>query len=201
MSLSSRTLTALRRKPVLISIAVGVIVVVVWLLALFLPEGSKVSSLQVKEASLQQEISQGNAKVARLKHTFQQASQLDAMDAALQAAVPSTPDIFKTTANYTSSLSAAAAADQMVVTSVNPQGATAGTSGSAFTSIPVSLDVSGTYDHLLSLIGSIYTLPRLTDISSVKITGGGPGTNRTTSLKATLGLVAFTTAKPATTAS
>ena len=196
MSETSDAVAVLKRRPVVITIVLGLVVVIVWLLAYFLPQGSKISSLDAQQKTVRQMVALGNAKVARLKHTYQHATELQTMDATLRAYVPTTPDIFKTTANFTSSLSAAVTAAQMTLTSVSPGGAAAPISKSTFTTIPVSLTVKGTYDHLLSLITSIYSLPRLSIIDSVSITGGGVGTSRTTSLTADLALVAFTTAKP-----
>jgi Tfp pilus assembly protein PilO len=192
MSVAAGPLGALRRTPVVVAVVIAVVVVIVWLLAFFLPQGSKISTLDTKQQTLEQQVAQGNAKVARLKHTFQHAPQLRAMSAKLEADVPATTDIY----NYIDSLSTTAAASNVKLTSVSPGAATQTSTGSPFTAIPVSMVVKGTYDHLLSLITNIYALPRLTDIDSVSISGGGPGTSRTTTLIATLSLEAFTTAKP-----
>lgn len=58
------------------------------------------------------------------------------------------------------------------------------------------LTVKGPYDSLLNLIKSIYSMPRLTDINDLAVKGGGPGTNRSTPLQATLDLVIFSSAQP-----
>ena len=60
----------------------------------------------------------------------------------------------------------------------------------------MTLTVTGTYDNLLTLITNIYALPRLTDINSLTVHGGGPKTTRSTPLQATLDLATFTTTKP-----
>jgi Tfp pilus assembly protein PilO len=196
--MASTTAAALKRTPVLVAIAVAVVVVVVWLLAFFLPQGHKLSTLDAKQQALQQEVAAGNAKVAHLEHTFQHVGQLEAEQAKFEAYVPSTPDLFKSTANYTSSLSSTVAAAGMTLTSVSPGSARAssGSSTSSLTTIPVVLTVTGPYDHLLTLITDIYALPRLTDINSLTVRGGGPKTTRSTPLQATLDLVTFTTATP-----
>ena len=134
MSTASTTVAALKRTPVIVAVAVAVVVVVVWLLAFFLPQGHKLSTLNAKEQTLQQAVATGNAKVTQLKHTFQHVGQLEAEQAKFEAYVPSTPDLFKSTANYTSSLSATVAASGMTLTSVAPGAARSSTSKSSSSS-------------------------------------------------------------------
>lgn len=212
---TSTTAAALKRPPVIIAIVVALLVLVIWLLAFFLPQGHKLSTLNAKEQTLQQLVDAGNAKVAHLKHTFEHVGQFEAKQTKFETYVPSTSDLFKTTANYTSSLSAAVAAAGLTLTSVAPStartatGSSASSSGSsasssasssgAVTSIPVVLTVTGPYDDLLKLITSIYSMPRLTLINSLDVRSGGPGTNRSSPLQATLDLAIFTTASAPTT--
>jgi Tfp pilus assembly protein PilO len=191
VNVPSSVSAALRRTPVLIAIGVAVVVVIVWLLAYFLPQGHKLSTLKDQNQSLQQQVAAGNAKVTQLQKTFQHTSEIEALDQKMAEYVPSTSNVFKTTANYTSLLSTAVATAHMTLTSVSPSGSSA--AGKSFMVIPVTLIATGTYDDLLQLIHDVYTLPRLTDIKSLSITGGGPGTNRGTDLKVTLSLQAFTT--------
>lgn len=197
MSTTFRATKLLKQTQVIIAAIVAVVIIVIWLLAFFLPQGSKLSSLNSKQQTLQQEVAAGNAKVARLKRTFENSNQLETQYQKVQAYVPSTPDIFKTTADYASALSATVAASQMTLTAVTPSSA-ASSGHNALTSIPVTLAVKGTYDHLLALIKSIYTMSRLTDINSVDVTGGGPNTTRGTVLDVSLALVIFTTVKAST---
>lgn len=182
---------ALKRKGILVAVIVSVVVVLVWLVAFFLPQGKKISTLDSQVTALQQQVIQGNAKVAALKHTLQHAGQLTKMENELNKYVPATADIY----DYINSLSTAVAASQMTLVSVSPTAATA-PNGAAFTSIPISITVRGTYDHLLTLITDIYSLPRLTDIQKLAISGGGSSANRSSPLSADLSLLAFTTAKP-----
>jgi Tfp pilus assembly protein PilO len=194
VSTRSSTVAALKRPPVIISIVIAAVVVILWLFAFFLPQGRKLSTLDSKRQALTDEVAAGNAKVVRLRHTFEHAGQLEAEHAKMEALVPSTPDLFKSTANYTSLLSSTVAGAHMNLTSVTTQSPAA--TSKALTSIPVTLDVTGSYDQLLTLITDIYAMPRLTEISSVSIKGGGPGTNRFSTLQVILSLETFTTAKP-----
>jgi len=185
-------LTALRRPPVLIAIVIALVVVLVWLVAFFLPQGSKIGTLDAQEHSLEQKVAAVQVKVARLKKTFAHVTTIEAMAGKLATYAPATADEY----NYVTSLHTAVTSSLVTLTSVSPGAITAPATGSTLSTIPFTLVVKGTYDHLLSLIDAIYALPRLTDIDSIDFTGGGPGTNRTTQLGATFDLMIFTTAKP-----
>jgi len=198
---ASGPLATLKRPPVLIAIAVAVLVLLVWLVVYFLPQGSKISKLDAQEQSLEQKVAAVQARVALLKKTFAHMPAIASMERKLATYAPATPDEY----NYVTSLHTAVNSSVVTLTSISPGAITASGTGSSASSassastvstIPFTLVVKGTYDHLLSLINNIYALPRLTDIDSIDFTGGGPGTNRTTPLSATFDLTIFTTAKP-----
>lgn len=189
---SSPTVTILRRPKVLLAVAGVLVVVLVWVLAFFLPQGHKLSSLQADEQNLQAEVNAGNARVARLRVESQHSSQIQAMVKKLESYAPATSDI-----SYISVLSNAAKATGVTVTSLGP-GTPVAVSGSPFDSIPISATVNGTYDNLLGFIKAVYQLPRLTDIDSVQVSGGGPKSNRAATLTANFQLEIFTSTKTAT---
>jgi Tfp pilus assembly protein PilO len=186
MSSPSPTMTVLRRPRVLMVCAGVLLAVLIWAIAFFVPQGAKLSSLQAQEQSLQQQVDAGNARVARLRAESQHSAQIAAMVQKLQAYAPATSDI-----SYIAMLSNAAKATGMTVASIGPGTATP-LAGSSFDTVPVSAQVKGTYDQLLSFLRAVYALPRLTDINSVQIVGGGPKTNRAAVLTATLQLEIFT---------
>lgn len=184
---------ALRKPRTMVAVAIAVVVVLVWLLAFFLPEGSRISTLTSETEAIQAKITAENAKIAAIHHTAASIAKLRAMKASLGAYVPSTIGIY----DYVDLLSATVTKSQMTLTTVTP-GADTPISGSPYTTVGVDLTVKGTYDHLLTLITNLYDLPRLTVITTLTISGGGPGTNRSTPLDAILDLDTFTTAKPVT---
>ncbi|MGH9089528.1 MAG: type 4a pilus biogenesis protein PilO [Acidimicrobiales bacterium] len=191
MSASSPTVAVLRRPKVMLGIAVALVVVLAWLMAFFVPQGRKLSSLQLQEQSLQQQVNGGNAKVVRLRDESHHSAQIAAMVKKLEGYVPATSDI-----SYIALFSNTAKANGVSVTSIGPGSATPVT-GSSFQSIPVAATVTGPYDNLLSFVRAIYVMPRLTDIDSVQLSGGGPKTNRGTVLTATFQLQIFTSQKAA----
>lgn len=193
MNASSPTLTVLRRPRVLLAVAGALVVVLVWVLVFFVPQGHRLTTLQGDEQSLQAQVNAGNARVAQLREESQHSAQIQAMVKKLKGYVPTTSDI-----TYIATLSNAAKASGVKVTSLGP-GTSAPVPGSSFDAIPVTATVTGTYDNLLTFIRNVYSLPRLTDIDSVQITGGGPKSNRAAILTASFHLEIFasTTTKAA----
>jgi len=186
-----------KRPRVFLSVAGALLFLIIWALAYFLPQGSKVTSLKAQEATLQSQVAQGNAKVLKLRHTYQHATQIKAEESKLNSAVPATSDAY----NYVQALSSAAAAAGVHLTSIEISAGTSpsttSTSGGKKSStvsvspIPLALMAKGTYDQILSLIAAIYQLPRLTDINELSINGGGPKADRSTVLTVNLTLSAF----------
>jgi Tfp pilus assembly protein PilO len=186
----SATAVTLRQPKTMLAVAAALVVVLAWLLAFFVPQGHKLSSLQAQEQSLQSQVDAGNARVNQLRVESQHSAQIAAMVKKLEGYAPATSDI-----SYIALLSNTAKATGMTVTSIGP-GVAAPVQGSSYQSIPVSASVQGTYDSLLSFIHAVYALPRLTDIDSVNIIGGGPKTDRGAMLTASLQLQIFTSQKP-----
>lgn len=189
MSEQTNSLGVLRNRTVLIGIVVALVIVVIWLVAFFLPQGSKLSKLNGQEQTVQNQVTAGNAKVAALKREALHTPALEAMSKQLNAAVPSTADIF----NYITALQNVATAAGVTVTTLSPSQPVPGTA-QHFATVAVQMTVTGTYDATLALIKGLYALPRLTSIGAVSISGGGPTTNRSTSLTTNLSLTAYTSA-------
>ncbi len=191
MSEKTTSLGVLKNRTVLIGIAVAVVVILIWLVVFFLPQGSKLSKLNAQSQSLQAQVTAGNAKVAALKRESLNTPALEAMSKQLKAAVPDTADIF----NYITALQNTATAAGVTVTTLSPSQPATST-GQHFATVAVQMDVTGTYDATLALIKGLYDLPRLTSIDTLSITGGGPTTNRSTPLTTALELTAYTSAAP-----
>ena len=168
MSDSANTLAVLRNRRVLIGLAVALVVVILWLVAFFLPQGSKLAKLNAQESALQVKVAAGNAHVAVLKREAQSTPKLEAMSKQLSGYVPATPDIF----NYITTLQNTATAAGVTVTTLSPNQPTPA-AGQAFATIAVAMNVTGTYDEILAFIKGLYGLPRLTSINTITITGGG----------------------------
>jgi len=184
--------TATWRSPiVLITGGVAILILLIWLVAWFFPQGTKLSKLQKQETTLQTQIAQGNEKVALLKKQALNTPALEAMKSQLDTYVPSTADVYP----YIKTLSQTASSAGVTPTNLSPSAPAKPTTGT-FTEIAVSMTVKGTYDNIYGFIKDLYALPRLTTIVSVGISGGGPSTNRTTPLTAVFSLQTYTTAAP-----
>ncbi|MGO9456952.1 MAG: type 4a pilus biogenesis protein PilO [Acidimicrobiales bacterium] len=190
----------IKRPRVLLSIVAAVVIVLIWAVAFFIPEGNKISSLKAEQATIDSKMAIGNAKVSRYRHTYQHSAQLKTVQTQLNAAVPADADAY----NYVQSLSAAAGAAGVHLTAISISSTPSRSStprSAALEQTPVTMTVKGTYDQLLSLITKIYKLPRLTDIDGMDITGGGATSNRSTILSASFTLMAFSAASPTSSSS
>ncbi len=185
----------LRSRPVMITIIVALVVMLVWLVAFFLPEGSKASKLNAEVHQLDQQVSQQNAKLTLLRKTSKATPQLLAMLAQDQAYVPSQPDVLSGPSPFVDLIDATATKTGIKLSSISPGSVTA-IPGLTYSGIPVTVAVSGTYDSLLSFIKAMYALSRLTTIGTISVSGGGITTNRSTNLTASLAMQIYTTAKP-----
>ncbi len=192
MSDTTSTADVLRSTPVLIGIVVTLVVVLIWLFAFFLPQGSKISKLDAQVQTLQQKVTQGNARIAVLKRDSQTAPKLATELAKLKQYIPATAGVY----NYINTITATVKASGTKLSTISTSPESPAPTASSYYAIPVSLSVTGTYDQVLKLITDIYALPRLTIIPTVQISGGGVGTNRSTVLSVSMRLETFTTSKP-----
>ena len=173
--MNTEILTMLRQRKVLIGASVALVVVLIWLVAVFVPEGHKLAAVNEKTAAAQTEQTNLEDRLAKLKSYSKESAEFEALSARLSAAVPTTTDVY----DYITAISNAAAAAGVKVTSVDPAPAVSSTGVAV---VPVTVAVMGRYDQTLAFIKAIYALPRLTVITQVSITGGGAATSRSTGL-------------------
>lgn len=182
------------KKPLaLVSIAVLLVVILVWFFVLFMPQSHKLSTLESQRTALQQNVLQDQIRLQTLRKESHHVGQIQAIDAKLKGYVPTTEGLY----TYIQTISLAGNKAGITITSLQP-GALVPASGTAYSAIPIAAQVKGTYDDLVEFLNDIYNLPRLTDINSISITGGGPGTDRSTQLNVNLNLVIFTSEKAST---
>lgn len=189
--INTASLLQVAKKPIVLLGALALVAVVVaWFLAFFEPQSHKLASLDAQRSTLQQTLVKDQARLQRVRQESHHVGQIQAIDSKLKGYVPSTEDLY----TYIQTLSSAGNKSGITIVSLQPSTPVA-TSGTSYTAIPITAQVKGPYDHLLAFLSSIYSLPRLTDVNGVNITGGGPGTNRSTALSATFDLVIFTSQK------
>ena len=188
---SSNTVAVLKNRTVMIAIAAGLLIVLIWFLAFFSPQGKDLTKYKAQETQLQVQQSALEAQLAQLRATSKAAPQLEALQTQYANLIPPTADIY----NYINIMSGTAATAGVHLVSITPASAGSVVPGTGLQAIPISVVTQGTYDATLSFIKSIYALPRLTVINAMTLSGGGPGTNRSTVLAETYSMTIYTTAK------
>jgi Tfp pilus assembly protein PilO len=194
----SQTLSTLRgllkNRRIVLTIGAAAVIVLVWLIAFYAPQGKNLSKYQTQRQQLQQQQAGLEAQLVQLRATSRAVPKLVALQSQLEGLIPPTPDIY----NYITLMSNTATASGIQLVSLTPTNTPAPVAGTDLQSIAVTLTANGTYDDTLGFMKAIYALPRLTVINSVTISGGGPTTNRGTVLDDTFSLTIYTTAKPTT---
>lgn len=164
-------LAILRQRKIMIGVVVALVVILIWFVAIFNPEGHKLASVNGSVQSAQTEQTSLQARLEQLKRYSSESTALQALGAKLGAAVPGTDDVY----DYVTVISDAASSTGVKVSSINPS---TPTSQGSLAVIPVTISVTGTYSQTLHFLEALYSLSRLTVINQVSISGGGSGSNR-----------------------
>ena len=184
----------LKDRRIVLALVGAVVLLLIWYVVFFLPQGKNLSKYQTQQAQLIRQQSLLEAQLIQLRATSKAVPKLLTLQAQLDGLIPPTADIY----NYITLMSNTASTSGVHLVSITPNTTGAPVPGTELQSIPISLTTTGTYDSTLGFIKAIYELPRLTVINSIAIAGGGPGTNRSTSLDETFSLSIYTSAKPTT---
>jgi Tfp pilus assembly protein PilO len=184
--MNGEVITILRSRRVLLPVATGLVLLFIWLIALFNPEGHKLASLNAAVQSAQNQQNALQARLNRLKLYSKDSSQFEALRQRLSTAMPPSTGVY----DYITAISNAASTTGVKVSNVNPSQVT--TEGNLDV-IPITVSATGTYSQTLAFIKALDALPRLTVISQISITGGGNGTNRATVLTDQFNLDIFAT--------
>lgn len=181
----------LARPVVVLGIAGIVAVAAVWAFVFFLPQSRKLTTLQQEKISLDATVSKDNARLQRLRAEQHHVGEIRAMYRSLESYIPPTEELY----TYVHTIAAAAKAAGVTVASLNP-GQLAPVTGTPYSAIPVTAMVKGTFAHIKAFLRNVYRLPRLTDVNSLTLSGGGPHMAPTSPVSATFQLAIFSRAKP-----
>jgi Tfp pilus assembly protein PilO len=182
--------TLLKDRRVIIACGSALVLALVWLIGFFLPQGKDLSKYQAQQEQLGSQQSSLEAQLTQLRATSKAVPQLLSLQSQLDGLIPPTADIY----NYITLMSNTASATGVRLVSITPTTTGAEVTGTDLQAIPISLSTSGSYDDTLGFVKALYALPRLTVINSIAITGGGPGTNRSSSLNESYSLTIYTSA-------
>lgn len=196
MKVNSEVLGMLRQRKVVISAAVALFVLLIWVVAIFDPVSHKLSSVNTQVQAAQAEQATLQTRLDRLRIYSKESAQFEALAQRLSAAVPPTTDIY----DYITAISNAASSTGVKVESIAPS---TNSSAKGVTVIPVTVSATGTYGQTLAFIKALDALPRLTVIDQVAISGGGTGSSRGTQLtdQFNLDILAQPSATPTTSTS
>jgi Tfp pilus assembly protein PilO len=183
---SPEVLQMMRQRKVLLP-ALGVLLIaLIWVIAVFDPQGHKLASVNASVQTAQNQQYALQARLDRLKIYSKESAQFEALASRLSTAVPSSTGVY----DYITALSNAASSAGLKIQSIAPAPAVASGNVAA---IPVVVSATGTYSQTLAFIEDLYALPRLTVIEQLSITGGGDGTSRSTTLTDEFNLDIFAT--------
>ena len=184
----------LRITPRSVLVVLGIVAVIVaWVLAFYLPQTHKLSGLSSERVTLQSTLAADRARLQQLEKEAQHVTEIRAMYNQLDGYAPHTERVY----TYIHTLSHTAKRAGVSIGSLQP-GPLQTVHSTAYSAIPITASITGTYDQLLAFIKGLYDLPRLTDVNALTISGGGPGTSRGTMLSVILQLAIFTSQKPTT---
>lgn len=177
---------ALRSPVIVIGVVVALVVVLVWLLAFFIPQGHKLNTLSTQESALEVKQSALEARLAVLEKTATATPQLLQLQNDFAVAVPPLPN------TYTYITTMVGTTGQAGVKLISITTGVPGSASNGIAPIQVQLATTGTYDQTLTLIHLLNVLPRLTIINSMDLNGGGPSSTRSSQMTENFSLTIFT---------
>lgn len=184
-------------RRLLIPLAVGVAVVLVWFVALWGPQGSALASAKKRRTTAEQQGATLRDQLTRLQQARRDQPLKQSELETLRVAIPDDPNL----AQFILDTNDAATKAGITFLSIapTPPGAAAGTSatgGSSATggtsgggaatpvAIRMSMTISGGYFQILDFVNRLNKLPRIVVIDSLTLTGGGDISNMQVSIAA-----------------
>jgi len=205
------------RRAWLIGVAAGVVVIVIWYLALWSPRSGALGRQRTRLDSAQQQTQQLQTQLSRLRQQQRNEPVVQAQLETLKAAIPDDPAL----AQFILDTNDAATKSGVDFLSISPTppsapatpaAGTAGASGSSGASatpaalpaskrpaeIKIALNVTGGYFQVLDFINRLDALPRLVVIDTLSLSGGGGTTGGPIKLTAQISARMFLRQLPAT---
>lgn len=176
----------MRRRPIIIGAVAAVVVVVVWLVALWGPQGSAITRARNKAKAAEEERDAAADRLHRLQATQQDDRLARGQLERLRAAIPDDPGLAGFFLDATDAASRAgvqlvsiAPTPPSAPTATGATGAAGASSGAGTAAGPVpilvTMTLSGGYFQVLDFVNRINGLPRIVVVDGLTITGGGSG--------------------------
>lgn len=164
--------TSMRRLSVVTG-AVALFLIVVWYLALFHPQGHKLTAAHQDKATADAKIQTLNQQIGQLNLLKKEIPADTAKLGTYQQAVPDNPQL----PAALQAIQQAASNTGVVLSNLNPSAAaktgSGGSAPSGTPQIPVSMNVSGTYSQVTAFITALTSMPRTLVIQSVNMSQSG----------------------------
>lgn len=170
-------LLADRRWRLLGVAVIAAIAVVVWLVAFFVPEGSRLTALSSESSGLTHALAKDRAELKALRAELGRTPSAPGAERRIEQLVPGTANL----SVYAQTITATTNASGVMVTAFEPH-ASVPVRGTSIEETPVTVVLKGAYDHILAFIERLGLLTRLTVVHGLSVSGGGPGSNRATLL-------------------
>lgn len=167
-------------RRLLIPLGAGVLVVILWLVALWLPQGSALSAAKKRKDEAQAQGATLRDQLKRLQDARRDQPLKQSQLETLRVAIPDDPNLaqFILDANDAASRSGI---DFLSITPTQPtapSGATTGTTvagGGSATPVPIriGMTIAGGYFQVLDFINRLNALPRIVVVDSLTMSGSG----------------------------
>lgn len=170
----------------------AVLLLAVWFLFLWGPQGNKLSDAKKREDAAASQNSQLELRLARLQAAQKDAPKLMATGEELRRAVPATPDL----AQFILDANDAASAAGVDFLSISPS-PPAPPRGAGPSEIQLQISVTGSYTEVINYLDRLNGLPRLVVVDTLGLTPGGAEGASAENLSVAIAARMFTTAVPA----
>jgi len=175
------------KRPIVIASLLGVLLVAIgWWFAWMSPESAKLASVRAQQVQAETTRSALLFRLEELQHDAKQAKAAATYLSRFGRAIPSYPDA----PGLVVQVYDLATRDNVKLLSITDNSLIA---DGRYSTIPVSVNVSGGHDNVLSFVKGIYSIPRLLTIQSLSLSGtGNVNQSSSVSTTATISATAYT---------
>ncbi len=161
--LASINTDALRRPRLLAALGALVLLAGIWYFAWWSPEGHKLASVQAQQLTAQQRVDQLQTSLNVLEHENSVVQRYRNFLTFFGSEVPVQPE----QGQLVYQLGKLETADNVQLTSIDVSTTVPAATGSALSTIPVTMSVSGPHANVMKFLSDLYQLPRLITLQSV----------------------------------
>jgi Tfp pilus assembly protein PilO len=179
------------RRVLVFGVAAAAVLLAVWFLLLWSPQGNKLSDAKKRTAAAETQNSQLQLRLSRLQAAQKDAPELMATGEELRRAVPASPDL----AQFILDANDAATAAGVDFLSISPQPPQA-PSGAGPSVVSLQISVTGSYAEVINYLDRLDDLPRLVVVDKLGLTPGGAAGGAPDDLSVSITARMFTTAVP-----